>query len=149
LHKTIKKVGEDIEELRFNTAISAMMILVNEAGSLESISKEFEKNLLLILAPFAPHMTEELWKQIGEKPSIHRQPWPKYDPKLIVESEITIVVQVNGKLRGSIIVPADASKDEIIKTASSSQKIIPYLEGKKITNTITVPNKLVNFVVQL
>lgn len=148
LHKTIKKVGEDIENLRFNTAISAMMILVNEAGQLESISKDFANNLLLILAPFAPHMTEELWEKLGEKLSIHKQPWPKYDPKLIIESEITIVVQVNGKLRDSIIVPADSSESAIKAKASSSDKVKQFTEGKKIIKTIYVPKKLVNIVVQ-
>jgi len=146
LHKTIKKVGEDIEGLRFNTAISAMMILVNEAGQLESISKDFAKNLLLILAPFAPHMTEELWKQIGEKPSIHRQPWPKYDPKLIVESELTIVVQVNGKLRDNVIVAANATEADIKAKALASDKVKQFTEGKKVIKIIYVPKKLINIV---
>ena len=147
LHKTIKKVGEDIENLRFNTAISAMMILVNEIGSLDHISKDFAKNFLLILAPFAPHMTEELWENIGEKPSIHRREWPKYDLELIKEEEITIVVQVNGKLRDNIIVASDASEDEIKKLASSSAKVKPFIEGKKIAKVIYVPKKLINIVV--
>jgi leucyl-tRNA synthetase len=147
LHKTIKKVGEDIENLRFNTAISAMMILVNEAGPLESISREFARNFLLILAPFAPHMAEELWQKIGGKPSIHRQPWPKFDPKLIVESEMTIVVQVNGKLRDNIIVPAIATEEEIKKLAASSAKVKQFIEGKKIAKVIYVSKKLVNIVI--
>jgi len=147
LHKTMKKVGEDIENLRFNTAISAMMILVNETGSHDSISKDFAKNLLLILAPFAPHMTEELWQRIGEKPSIHKQAWPKFDPKLIVESEITIVIQVNGKLRDNIVVSADASEEDIKSKASASEKVKQFTEGKKIIKTIYVPKKLVNIVV--
>ena len=146
LHKTIKKVGEDIENLRFNTAISAMMILVNEAGSAQSLSKEFSKGLLLILAPFAPHIAEELWEMIGEKPSIHKQPWPKFDPKLIVESEITIVVQINGKLRDNIVVSADASEDEIKSKASSSETVKKFTAGKKIVKVIYVPKKLVNIV---
>jgi len=147
MHKTIKKVGEDIESLRFNTAISAMMILVNEAGTAQSISKEFAKNLLLILAPFAPHMAEELWQKLGEKPSIHKQTWPNYDPKLIVESEMTIVIQVNGKLRDNIVVSADASEDDIKSKASASEKVKPLIEGKKIIKTIYVPKRLVNLVV--
>jgi len=148
MHKTIKKVGEDIEGLRFNTAISAMMILVNEAGTLGSISKDFARNLLLILAPFAPHMTEELWKQIGEKASIHKQTWPKFDPKLIVESEITIVVQVNGKLRDNIIVSADATEEEIKTASANSEKVSSFTKGKEIGKIIYVPKKLVNIVVK-
>jgi leucyl-tRNA synthetase len=147
MHKTIKKVGEDIENLRFNTAISAMMILVNEAGPLVSLNKDLAKNLLFILAPFAPHMTEELWKQIGEKPSIHKQNWPKYDPKMIVESEITIVVQVNGKLRDNLIVSADASEDEIKSKASASDKVKQFTKGKKIVKVVYVPKKLINIVI--
>jgi leucyl-tRNA synthetase len=147
LHKTIKKVGEDIDNLKFNTAISAMMILVNEVGPLESISKEFARNFLLILAPFAPHMTEELWKNTGEKPSIHRQEWPKYDPELIKEEEMTIVVQVNGKLRDNIVIASDASEEEIKKLAQSSVKVKAFIEGKKILKVIYVPKKLINIVV--
>ncbi len=147
LHKTIKKVGEDIENLRFNTAISAMMILVNEVLSLESLNKDLANNLLLILAPFAPHMTEELWQNIGGKPSIHKQPWPKYNVELIKEEEITIVIQVNGKLRDNIVVASDASEDEIKKLAASSAKVKQFIEGKKIIKTIYVPKKLVNIVV--
>jgi len=147
LHKTIKKVGEDIDNLRLNTAISAMMILVNDIGSLDYISKDFAKNFLLILAPFAPHMTEELWKNIGEKPSIHRQTWPKYNAQLIKEEEITIVVQVNGKLRDNIVVASDASEDEIKKLAASSAKVKTFIEGKKIIKVIYVPKKLINIVV--
>ncbi len=146
LHKTIKKVGEDIENLRFNTAISAMMILANEAANVYMLNREFAKRYLLMLAPFAPHMAEELWQMIGEKPSIHRQPWPKYDPKLIVENEITIVVQVNGKLRDNILVPADASEEDIKSKASESETVKRFIQGKKIVKTIYVPKKLVNIV---
>jgi leucyl-tRNA synthetase len=147
LHKTIKKVGEDIDNLRLNTAISAMMILVNESGLLESISKEFARNFLLILAPFAPHMTEELWRNIGEKPSIHRQEWPKYNAELIKEEEMTIVIQVNGKLRDNIVVASDASEEDIKKLAASSAKVKAFIVGKKTVKVIYVPNKLVNIVV--
>ena len=147
LHKTIKKVGEDIDNLRFNTAVSAMMILVNETLDSKTLNKEFAKNFLLILAPFAPHMTEELWQQIGEKSSIHKQTWPTFDPKLIIESEITIVVQVNGKLRDNIVVSADTSEEEIKTKASASEKVKQFTEGKKIVKTIYVPKKLVNIVV--
>jgi leucyl-tRNA synthetase len=158
LHKTIKKVGEDIDGLKFNTAISAMMILINEASSLDSVSNDFAKYFLLILAPFAPHITEELWQKIGDVKcetgdakgkiiSIHKQRWPKYDHELIKEGEITIVIQVNGKLRDSIVVAADSGEENIKKLAAASAKIKPFIEGKKITKTIYVPKKLVNIVV--
>ncbi|MFH1710450.1 MAG: leucine--tRNA ligase [bacterium] len=146
MHKTIKKVGDDIENLRFNTAISAMMILINGTSDLEHLNIELARSFLLILAPFAPHMTEELWQKIKEKPSIHRQTWPKYNAELIREENITIVIQVNGKLRDNIVVPADTSEDEIKKLASGSAKIKPFIEGKKIIKTIYVPKKLVNIV---
>ena len=158
LHKTIKKVGQDIDNLRFNTAISAMMILINEVGPLESRSKEFARNFLLILAPFAPHMTEELWQKTGDVRcetgdakgkiiSIHKQAWPKFDPELIKEEEMTIVVQVNGKLRDNIVVASDASEEEIKKLAASSVKVKPFIESKKIIKVIYVPKRLVNIVV--
>ena len=149
LHKTIKKAGEDIENLRFNTAISAMMILINEISNSQDLNKEFAKNFLLMLAPFAPHMSEELWKRIGEKPSIHKQPWPEYDPELIKDEEITIVIQVNGKLRDNIRVAADAGEEKIKKLAASSAKVRGFIEGKTIIKMIYVPKKLVNIVIQI
>jgi leucyl-tRNA synthetase len=149
LHKTLKKVGDDIENLRFNTAISAMMILVNEVMDIKYLNSEFAGILLAMLAPFAPHITEELWQRIVKgKTSIHKQPWPKYDPKLIVESEITIVVQVNGRLRDNIVVPADTSEADIKAKASASDKVKQFVEGKKIVKVIYVPKKLINIVVQ-
>jgi leucyl-tRNA synthetase len=148
LQKTIKKVGEDIENLRFNTAISAMMILINEISSVQNLNKEFARNFLMMLAPFAPHMTEELWQKIGEKPSIHEQPWPEYDPEFIKDEMMTIVVQVNGKLRDNIQVTAGADEEEIKKLAASSAKVKVSVEGKKIIKMIYVQKKLVNIVIQ-
>ncbi|MFC1559980.1 leucine--tRNA ligase [Candidatus Margulisiibacteriota bacterium] len=146
MHKTIKKVGEDIEDLRFNTAISAMMILVNECGPIGSLSKELAKDLLLILAPFAPHVTEELWEKIGEKPSIHKQSFPAFDPKLIVEEELTIPIQVSGKLRDTIKVSAGESEKKIKELAQASEKVKKFLEGKQIVKIIYIPKRLVNIV---
>jgi leucyl-tRNA synthetase len=148
LQKTIKKVGEDIENLRFNTAISAMMILINEISNAQNLNKEFARNFLMMLAPFAPHMTEELWQKIGEKPSIHEQPWPEYDPEFIKDEMMTIVVQVNGKLRDNIQVTAGADEEEIKKLAASSAKVKVFIEGKKIIKIIYVQKKLVNIVIQ-
>jgi leucyl-tRNA synthetase len=136
-----------------------MMIFVNEVSPLESLNKDLANNLLLILAPFAPHITEELWhnkfeliyperrQEIFNEKSIHRQAWPKFNAELIKEEEITIVIQVNGKLRDNIVVASDASENEIKKLAASSTKIKPYIEGKKIIKTIYVPKKLINIVV--
>jgi leucyl-tRNA synthetase len=149
LHKTIKKVGEDIDGLRFNTAISAMMILINETSSLKTLNSELARNFLLILAPFAPHITEELWQKTGQKPSIHKQPWPEYDPELIKDEKMTIVVQVNGKLRDDISVASDAGEEEIKKLAASSAKVKVFTEGKKIVKMIYVQKKLVNIVIQI
>ncbi len=147
LHKTIKKVGEDVENLRFNTAISAMMILINEISNLKTLNSQLSRDFLLILAPFAPHMTEELWEKIGEMPSIHKQQWPKFNHTLIKDEKITIVIQVNGKLRDNIQVAADAGEEEIKKLAASSAKVKVFIEGKKIAKTIYVPKKLVNIVI--
>jgi leucyl-tRNA synthetase len=180
LHKTIKKVGEDIEKLRFNTAISALMILVNECSRPDYLPKELAKNFLLILAPFAPHITEELWQLITNnlqlttnnqgasihesritnreprstihdsqlsKHSIHTQPWPKYDPALIQEDQINIIVQVNGRVRDKITVAADATEEETKKAALECKNVLLYTDGKNIVKVIYVPKKLVNIVV--
>ncbi|MGB9976128.1 leucine--tRNA ligase [Thermovenabulum sp.] len=154
IHKTIKKVTTDIEErFNFNTAISAIMEMVNGINSLkEEISgdvvKEAVENLLLMLAPFAPHITEELWERIGNKGSIHLMPWPKYDEKAILEEEVEVVVQINGKVRAKILVPADITEEELESAALSSEKVSSYLQNKQIIKIITVPNKLVNIVVK-
>jgi len=154
IHKTIKKVTTDIEErFNFNTAISAIMEMVNGINSLkEEISgdvvKEAAENLLLMLAPFAPHITEELWERIGNKGSIHLMSWPKYDEKAILEEEVEVVVQVNGKVRAKILVPADITEKELESMAISNEKISSYLQNRQIIKIITVPNKLVNIVVK-
>lgn len=146
LHKTIKKVNEDIENFKFNTAVSTMMVLVNEMEKSENVSKEDFMMFLQILAPFAPHMTEELWYEMGEKESIHLSDWPKYDPALIVDSEVKIMIQVSGKVRGEIVVPVDTDEEEVKKFAQADEKIKNWIEGKEIKNIIYVKNKLVNIV---
>lgn len=154
-HKTIKKVTDDISErFNFNTAISAIMEMVNGLNAYKdsSISKavieEALDNLLLLLAPFAPHITEELWHNLGHKKSVHVMPWPKCDVEALVEDEIEIVVQVNGKLRDKINISAEATEDEMRETALRQEKVTSFLEGKQIVKVITVPNKLVNIVVK-
>ncbi len=147
LHKTIKKVTADIEGLRFNTAISALMIAVNECEKIESLTREQYKIFLQLLAPFAPHATEELWSMTGEKKSIHISKWPEYDAALAHDDEVTIVVQVNGKMRGSFTSPNGAAKEDLENTAKNMPEIQKWLEGKPICKIIVVPGRLVNIVV--
>ncbi len=147
LHKTVKKVTEDIENLRFNTAISSLMILVNEVSvNKEQLTEKNLKTLLLLLVPFAPHLTEELWQRLTYKNSIHTQSWPKYDSKLIKEETFTMVIQVNGKVREKIEVDADISEEKAKKLALSQEKIKKWLGGKKVKKIIFVPGKLINIV---
>jgi len=146
LHQTIKKVTEDIEGLRFNTAISQLMILVNEMSKLEVISHTSYVICLQLLSPFAPHITEELWSQLGNKTSITRAEWPKYDPELAKEDKITIAVQINGKLRDTFEVPAEIGEEEVKKLALASEKVQKWLGGKEPKKVIYVKGKLVSIV---
>ncbi|MFA6193723.1 MAG: leucine--tRNA ligase [Parcubacteria group bacterium] len=145
--KTIKKVSEDIENLKFNTAISGMMIFVNEIEKFDINKDRFEKFLTLI-SPFAPHIAEELWQKIGHKKSIFLEKWPKFDPKLVVEKEANIVIQVNGKVRHQVTVSLDAKEDDIKRLAFESEKIKKYIPNvDNIRKIIFVPGRLINFVV--
>lgn len=155
-HQTIKKVTEDIStRFNFNTAISAIMELVNgltnhkekEQDTNLLVVKEAIENLILLLAPFAPHITEELWHILGKEESVHLQKWPEYDPQAIVVDEVTIVVQVNGKVRDKITVPNNLDKDSVLRVAKNQPKIIEYINGKEVKKEIVIPNKLVNIVV--
>ncbi|MDI3480463.1 MAG: leucyl-tRNA synthetase [Tepidanaerobacteraceae bacterium] len=153
VHKTIKKVTLDISErFNFNTAISAIMEMVNGlyAAKEQEISgvvlKEAVESLLLLLAPFAPHITEELWSRMGKKQSIHLMPWPKYSEEAIAEEEVEIVVQVNGKLKFKISLPAGISDEEVKRQVLDSEKLKPHIQGKNIMRVIIVPGKLVNIV---
>ena len=148
LHKTVKKVTEDIVAFKFNTAVSAMMILVNEfSTSSNSIGKKQMEAFLKILAPFAPHLSEELWRQLGHKTSIHKEKWPKHDENLIKEDLISIVVQVNGRVRSAIKVVTDSSEDHVKEMAQSDPNVRKYLEGKTIKKIIYVPEKIINYVI--
>ena len=145
-HATIKKVGEDIEALRFNTAISAMMECVNAYTKADSISLDLFQDFLKILNPFAPHLSEELNSLLGQESLLSEQEWPQFDESLLVESEITIIVQVNGKLRAKLQVPADMSKEDLEALAKEDSKVQAQTEGKTIRKVIVVPGKLVNIV---
>ncbi len=147
LHQTIKKVSEDIEQMKFNTAVSALMILTNELSDEEKIGRDEFDTFLKILAPFAPHLAEELWEKLGNKKSIHLAEWPKYDPTKILEEEIDLIVQVNGKLRDTIQVKADINEEEAKKVVAESKKVKKWIEDKKIKKIIFVKGKLVNIVV--
>ena len=148
LHKTIKKVSEDIENFSFNTAISAMMVLVNEMDKTENISIADFKLFLQILAPFAPHITEEIWREMGEKKSINIAPWPKYNPKLLIEDTLKVVVQINGKVRAEIDIPADASEEKVFETAFENENIKKWIPNTSdIKKKIYVKGRLINFVV--
>ncbi|HMA58806.1 MAG TPA: class I tRNA ligase family protein, partial [Halanaerobiales bacterium] len=158
LHETIQKVTEDIEDrLNFNTAISAIMELVNEiyhylGNNSDKINKELfafiTEKVLLMLAPFAPHMTEELWHRIGRENSIHRAQWPAFDAEAAKKEEITIVIQINGKVRDRIDVSADISEEKLKEKVFAQEKVKKYTEGKEIVKTIVIPKKLVNVVVK-
>ncbi len=147
LHKTIKGITEDIEDFKFNTSISKMMILMNEWEKSETVSVDDFKIFLQLLAPFAPHITEELWYQLGEKESIHSVNWPKYDPSFLVDGELTIAIQVNGKLRGDFTVSADTSEDDIKTMAQNHEKVLQWIDGKDIKKVIYVKGKLVSIVI--
>ena len=148
LHETILKVTDSIDDLRFNVAISQMMILANQLQKVESFSLETIKTLLQLLAPLAPHLSEELWQKLGGTNSIVDQPWPIARKELLVSDQITIVFQVNGKLRGEAKFAKGASKDEIISTAKEHEKVLAFTNGKEIVKEIYVPGKLVNLAVK-
>ncbi len=147
IHKAIKKVSDDIELMRFNTAISALMITLNKLETFEAISAGHYEVFLQLLAPFAPHVTEELWASLGNKKSISFAPWPVYDPALAVDSEATIIIQINGKMRGTFRAPVDALQEDLEYRAKNAPEAAKWLEGKEVKKVIVVPNKLVNIVV--
>jgi leucyl-tRNA synthetase len=148
VEKTIKGVSEEIEGFKFNTVISKMMILVNTLEKEEKVTERTYKILLQLLSPFAPHITEELWKEMGEDQSIHLSDWPKYDESKIVDNEFELVLQVNGKKRGSIVLANDISEDEIKKIALEDESVKRNIEGKEILRVVVVPKKLINIVVK-
>jgi leucyl-tRNA synthetase len=147
LHATIKKVTEDIESLSFNTAISQMMIFVNAFTNLEAIPIAAMRPFLILLNPFAPHLTSELWQSLKLSGEITDQAWPNYDEKFLVEDEIEIVVQVNGKLRAAMKMPVAAGQEEMKTAALAIPKIQQFVAGKTIRKVVVVPKKLVNLVV--
>ena len=148
MHKTIKKVSDDIESMKFNTAIAAMMTLLNEIYNVGSITKKEFRDLLIILNPFAPHVTEELYQMIGCEGVLDEQEWVTYDEALCKDDTIEIVCQINGKVKSKLTIPTDAAKDDVIALAKADETIVKATEGKNIVKEIYVPNKLVNLVVK-
>ena len=147
-HFTIKKVGDDIEGLRFNTAISQMMIFVNEVMKSETRPRQILEPFLLVLAPFAPHLAEEIWEKLGHRKSLSHEPWPVYDPARLQQRTMEVVLQVNGKVRGRIEAPADLEEAELERLALADDGVRRHVEGKTIVKVVVIRNKLVNLVVR-
>jgi leucyl-tRNA synthetase len=147
LNQTIKRVGEDIENFKFNTAISSMMVLANAFDAAEAVSKESFEKFLRILSPFAPHMTQELWNMLGNKKFILSVEWPVFDASKAVRSARLIMVQVNGKMRGQFEIDGEISEAEAIKKALGEESVRKWMEGKEPKKTIYVKGKLVSIVV--
>ncbi len=148
LNRTIKKVSNDTSTLNFNTAISQMMVFVNEINKLDVIPKQAFDTFVLLISPYAPHIAEELWERGGHEGTIAYVTWPTWDEAYCQDDTIEMVVQVNGKLRARVQMKRDAEKDEMLKAARENEKIIPWLEGKQVVKEIVVPGKLVNIVVK-
>jgi leucyl-tRNA synthetase len=146
LHATIKKVTEDIEGIRYNTAISALMVFMNHVGKAESLHINSAKAFVQLVAPFAPHLGEELWARLGGDGSVAMAPWPKFDPELLVSDTVKIGLLINGKPRGEAEVSKDATQDEVLQIAQSDPKVAAHLEGKTIRKIIYVPGKILNLV---
>jgi leucyl-tRNA synthetase len=147
LHKTIKKVSEDTSRLEFNTAIAQMMIFINEAFKAEICYRSLWEPFVKLLAPYTPHLAEELWEKLGHKPSIAKQPWPQWREDLIKEEEVTVVIQVNGKVRDKLNVAIGLTEQQLKDTALAAEKVTKWLAGKQVKKVIVVPNKLVNIVI--
>ena len=147
-HQTIKKLGKDIEDLHFNTAVSQLMIYCNHLQKCNTVSKKLIEELVIILSPFVPHIAEEFWSLLGQSQTISYHSWPQYSEDLIQLDEVTIAVQVNGKLRANINVSKDSNESDVISEAMSSENVKKFTSDGNIVKTIYVPNRLLNFVVQ-
>ena len=148
MHKTIRKVSEDTENLKFNTAIAEMMVFVNELQKSGCKNRDAVETLLLLLAPYAPHISEELWEAIGHNVSISSEHFPAYDPELVEDTVLTIAVQINGKLRGTFVAQAKSPKESLLAEAKKVESVIKFLEGQTIVKEIVIPDKLVSFAVK-
>ena len=147
-HQTVKKVTNDYENLCINTAISQMMIFINAVNKEEKFPREYAEGFIKLLNPLCPHITEEIWERLGHNETIAYEPWPKYDEEKTIEDSITIGVQVNGKLRGTIDIKKDAPKEEVEELAKANENVKKFTDGLEIVKVIVVPNKIVNIVVK-
>jgi leucyl-tRNA synthetase len=147
LHQSIKKVGNDIETLDLNTAVSQMMIFTNEFSRSDKIPREAAESFLKILAPFAPHICEELWEMLGNKKSIAFEPWPEYNEEFLKLDEIEILVQIKGKPKARIMMPADISQEKMQEMALANPDVLKEMDGKKVIKIVSVPGRLVNIVI--
>ena len=147
-HQTVKKVTEDIEGIRFNTAISQMMVFINDCYKAEVVPMEYAEGFVKLLAPIAPHVAEELWTILGHEGSISYEAWPTFDESKLVDDEVEVVVQVNGKVRAKVTVAKDASKEELEQVAINDEKVKEFMDGKELVKLIAIPGKLVNIVVK-
>jgi leucyl-tRNA synthetase len=148
LHKTMKKVSEDIDTLGFNTAISALMVLTNHLVSLkDKVPLEAAEKLALMVSPFAPHLGEECWKLLGHTEMLAYHPWVEFDESLCIDTDVTIGVQVNGKVRGEIFIAKDADQDLAMSEARKQERVAFQLDGKDIKKVIYVPGRILNFIV--
>ncbi|GED63152.1 leucine--tRNA ligase [Lysinibacillus sp. FSL M8-0216] len=147
-HQTVKKVTEDYEGIRFNTAISQMMVFINDCYKAEVIPTAYAEGFVKMLAPMAPHIAEELWKLLGHEGTLSYEQWPTYDELKLVDDEVEVAVQVAGKVRAKIVVAKDASKEDIEKIALADEKVQEYMAGKSLVKVIVIPGKLVNIVVK-
>jgi leucyl-tRNA synthetase len=148
LHRTLKKVSEDTESLEFNTAIAQMMIYINELFKEPKLYRALWEPFLKILSPYAPHIAEELWEKLGLEPSVSQQPWPQWEAELVVETQITLVCQVNGKIRDRVEVSAGLPLEELKEIALGTEKISKIIQGNEVVKVIAVPDKLVNIVIR-
>ena len=153
VHKTIRAVTDDLDAFKFNTSIAALMKMTNsmteawEAGNVDGETwRSAVDNLVLMLAPLAPHISEELWERVGNSYSVHAQSWPRWDPELAADQVITLVVQVNGKVRDKIEAPADITEDAAKQLALASSRVLAHTEGRAVSKVIYVPGRLVNVV---
>ncbi|MFZ2522523.1 MAG: leucine--tRNA ligase [Minisyncoccia bacterium] len=147
LNRTVKKVSEDIESMSFNTAVSSMMILLNEMESMAEVKKSDFETFLKILSPFAPHITEELWHTLGHKTLLAKERWTKWNPKKLIDNEVKIAVQINSKVRAEVVIPHGATEGEAVRLAKLNPDVLKWLLGKEIRKVIYVSNRILNFVI--
>lgn len=146
VHQTIKKLTLEIDDFKFNTCIAQLMILVNKLGELDAISRATFQDLIVMLAPFAPHLAEEFWEKLGNSFSIFQTAkWPIYDEKKLVSSQVTLAVQINGKMRGTLQIAADASQEEVFALVQADEKLSSYFVGE-VKKLIFVPGKIINII---